>query len=77
MNFLSKLLINHFLAMPVYTAVSITTPVPDKKIIGGEFDVEDDEDQEEVINSYAWGMADRRRLTFKGSSRTFFIVQSR
>ena len=34
------------------------------------------ENEFKFFNSYAWGMADRRRLTFKAISRTFFIVQS-
>ena len=66
--------------MPVYTAVSITTPVPDRKIIGAGLE-EEIEDEEKLISkittvlgglSYSIRKTKQKRIFLRTNS--FFLI---
>ena len=66
--------------MPVYTAVSITTPVPDRKMIGADLE-EEIEDEEKLISkittvlgglSYSIRKTKQKRIFLRTNS--FFLI---
>ena len=67
--------------MPVYTAVSITTPVPDRKMIGADLE-EEIEDEEKLISkittvlgglSYSIRKTKQKRIFLRTNSFFFNI----